>query len=306
MRQKNKSNNKLSKQPRYRRESSRTMPSTNDQKPPSPRRDNQAYNQGQANSSKWLRSLPSIIAAFVILGSIIHISRLDAQSTQVRVVTQSNSQMDDQLKATINREVSYRESFKDELSSSWLNQSKLTVRSTEVIDAIVSSYPEIAGAEIRYGLVDRTPILHIVLREPHIIIVEDDRSLVLDRHGIAFAEAPDEVVLPDTVAVIEDSAPMDAELGDQVLPLDTVEFINQLRHQFQAKDLTIQRKTLPAVANELHVRISGDDYSGKFDITGEVRLQAGAFFATREQLKADDITPREYIDVRVIGRAYYR
>lgn len=294
------------RQPKYRQQPARDI-AAKERKQQAPRQKSGTSNKSsQVRATNWLRGLPLFLAILVIVGSMVYIARLDVQSAKIRVVTVEDSSIDEQLLQDLRRDDSYLEVFRSELSSSLLNRSKFTIRSASVIGNILQAHPEIASAEIRYGVADDTPILHMVLREPHIVIVEEDRSLLLDRHGRAFAELPDKVVTSNNLAIIEDIAPMEISLGEQLLPIETVEFIDQLRHQLRSNDLDIATKTLPAIANELHVRLQGDDYIGKFDITGDARFQAGAFIATREQLIDDAVTPMEYIDARVIGRVYYR
>ncbi len=65
--------------------------------------------------------------------------------------------------------------------------------------------------------------------------------------------------------------------------------------------------TLPVGTSELDVRLAGQPYSVKFNLeSGTARQQAGTFLATESKLKSQNVTPAEYIDVRVDGRAYYK
>ena len=64
--------------------------------------------------------------------------------------------------------------------------------------------------------------------------------------------------------------------------------------------------TLPPAASELDVKIAGKPYFVKFNLQADdARRQAGTFLATQAQLQRKGITPAQYIDVRVEGRAYY-
>ena len=74
-----------------------------------------------------------------------------------------------------------------------------------------------------------------------------------------------------------------------------------------AKHITITSMTLPPAADELDVHLTGVNYYIKFNLANDdARQQVGTFLATQAQLKSQGITPGQYIDVRVDGRAYYQ
>ncbi len=257
--------------------------------------------------SSVLRMLPSLLALGVIVMSGIYMLHLDVDSAKIRTADLSDTASLSQVESHIADQESYLGTFSELLGSSVLNRTKLTVRSNSIIDNFQQSHPEVAYAEIRYGIVDSTPILFVALREPHVIInVEDrDSSYVVDDTGVAFAQLASDVALED-VYQIEDDISIDVEIGQQVLPIDTIHFIDAVLHQLQVAEHTVETLALPAIANEMHVQLAGDEFVGKFDITGNPRLQSGSFMATRSQLLEENEVPNEYIDVRVSGRAYYR
>ena len=66
--------------------------------------------------------------------------------------------------------------------------------------------------------------------------------------------------------------------------------------------------TLPAQSRELDVYISGDPYYIKFNLEDntDADQQIGTYFATRQYLINNKITPSQYIDAMVVGRVYYQ
>lgn len=294
------------RQPKY-RDRQQTVHGPPRAEPSRPRRDSHVKQAvDQPGWRIWVRRLPITIAVTAIFISLIVVLVLDVSSAQVRVVTRADSVLDDKLIEKIVNENAYQESFQSELKNRILNRNKLTIQSGDIAADLMAAYPEIARAEIRFGIVDRLPVLHITLREPHLAIEEEDRLLLLDRRGVAFASIENENTVPEGIIKLEDSAFPGSDVGEQILPAETIDFIDQLVHQFRAKDVQVAMIALPAIANELHIQVEGDDYVGKFDITGDARLQAGAFFATRDRVAENNETPNEYIDVRVIGRTYLR
>ena len=64
---------------------------------------------------------------------------------------------------------------------------------------------------------------------------------------------------------------------------------------------------MPAAENELDMYLTGQSYYVKFNLADSSPLQeVGTFLAVRQNLQQQGITPSQYIDVRVDGRAYYK
>ena len=64
---------------------------------------------------------------------------------------------------------------------------------------------------------------------------------------------------------------------------------------------------LPVGTSELDVKLTNQPYTVKFNLeSGTARQQAGTFLATQAKLQSQNVTPGQYVDVRVGGRAYYK
>src|SRR5690606_27795741 len=96
------------------------------------------------------------------------------------------------------------------------------------------------------------------------------------------------------------------EEGMPVLTKEDIDFINVIFAQLVADDQSVASATLPPIANELHIRLSGQKYFVKFNMEGDARYQVGAFLAVKQKLQADGRKPADYIDVRVEEKVYYR
>lgn len=257
---------------------------------------------------KAWRKIPTMLALLVITGGVLYTLFVDFDA---RVQIVKNDEMGT-LETYAREEVwdasAYQAATQELLRQSWLNYAKPTVRTEAISQALQDQFPEIARAEVRIALVERRPLVRVTLREPKLLVVSpEDQVYMIDKEGQAFPaiegsrrDAGELPVVHDQLGGIAITA------GEQALPKETVRFIEAISHQFAHADIAIASMTLPAVANELHVRPQSDDFVGKFDITSNARLQAGSFLVTYETLKADNIVPDEYIDARVQGRAYYR
>jgi hypothetical protein len=130
---------------------------------------------------------------------------------------------------------------------------------------------------------------------------------VVDENGRIIAEARDvESSVRDKLPVLLDESGLTLDRGNYALPQGTVAFVREVSAQLTAQGYKIQSMVLPAEPNEMHVRIEGQSYYVKFELRGEGRVQAGSYSATKEKLEAGKVTPREYIDVRVPGKIYYK
>ena len=101
---------------------------------------------------------------------------------------------------------------------------------------------------------------------------------------------------------VQDESGLEVHAGDQAVTSETVNFIDNVRRQLSDKKLAIDRLVLPAIANEVDIYIKGLPYRVKADVSGDARLQIGAFLATKES----GVNPGEYMDVRVEEKVFYK
>jgi hypothetical protein len=47
-------------------------------------------------------------------------------------------------------------------------------------------------------------------------------------------------------------------------------------------------------------------YGVKFDLNGDALQQAGTYLAAREAIAEQGLVPKEYIDARIVGKAYIK
>jgi hypothetical protein len=86
-----------------------------------------------------------------------------------------------------------------------------------------------------------------------------------------------------------------------------VSFIKTVAAQLSAQHIGVKAMVLPPAADELDVYLAGQPFYGRFNLeTGTALQQTGTFVAVWRQLQGQGTTPRDYIDVRIDGRAYYK
>ncbi len=254
------------------------------------------------------RWLPLTVIGVVIIGLLLYTSFVDVSNPKVRIIAPNQAETFTVVKDDILRENAYMEATAAALRESILSRSKFTVNKSRIESALIAEFPEIQLASLQFHLIDKTPIIRLVPRNPVLLVesTQDNTRYYVDANGVVMAQKSTNTSEDSPLRTVVDESGLELIPGSRVLPVDTIRFIDQVEEQFNAADLRIQSMSLPAVANELHVRVVGDEFVGKFDITADVRIQAGTFIAVREQLNQDNIQPREYIDARIQGRAYYR
>lgn len=204
-------------------------------------------------------------------------------------------------------ETAYEGAAREFLNSSLVNRSKITIDTMALSRTLLQQFPELEAADVTVPLAGRRPIIALTPARPALLVSTQNGLFVLDGSGRAMLSAS-EVVEPNVadLPVVADESGLDVEVGKSSLPQETVDFIQTLVAHLQAKQLTVESMSLPAVANELHVRLANQPYFIKFNTTTDARQSAGALLALKQRLEATSQVPAQYLDFRVEERAYYR
>lgn len=242
-----------------------------------------------------------ILLGMVLLACVISLLQID---TVPRVVIANNSEG-----YALHRVSDYQASATTVLRSSLLNSNKLTIDTKSVDAALTAQYPEVAHASIALPLVGHRPTLYVVLTKPTLILATPHQSVVVDSAGHALVTAQTaHDVARFQLPVLHDQSNRQLQIGDTVLPSSTISFIQEVLRQFAAAHLRVATMVMPPAAEELDVYPAGASYYGKFNLhDSSARQQSGTFLAVRQQLShGQGSLPKQYIDVRIPGRAYYK
>lgn len=201
----------------------------------------------------------------------------------------------------------YEDYIQSLLRGSVFNGSKLTVDANGIAARTQEQFPEIDALSITIPVLARRPVVRIEVSRPAFIISNAQGSAFYVRaDGTTSVKVSDIKTPPDNIVTVDDLSGLTIEQGKLVLSKDTVLFIREILRQFSLKELVVSQALLPAAPNELQIRIQNTPYVIKFDITQDAQVQAGSYFAVRNKLAGNGVTPAEYIDIRVEGRAYYK
>ncbi len=249
-----------------------------------------------------LHRLPSYVASLLVGGSVLYTLTLQ---TQPKVLVGRSSGNNTLLRSSD----TYQVAISGILSSSFFNKNKLTINTEAIAQKIRSMFPEIQTATVSIPLIGRRPIIGLDPAEPTLLFNSSKSgSFVMGSDGrllIGTADLDKGSPLPK-LPTLQDDSGIAVEQGKQALPKENVTFITTVLFQLSSKQVGVETIQLPAIPNEVRLRLSGSNYYVRFNLAGDARIQAGALLAVRGRLQGQNITPAEYIDVRVEDRAYYK
>jgi len=248
---------------------------------------------------RWWHHLPSLAAIVAIGLSLIYILGLD---TNPRVIQPSKTETQ-----FLRTKATYQQAAHKLFNRSVLNHNKITVNTDGIARDLKKQFPELTNVSITLPLVGRRPLIYIQPGAAVLIINSQGHNYVLDKTGKAIIAPGDVNKVTDLkLPMVEDKSGLQVKLGQGVLPGDDVTFISFVNEQLKTQKIAVASLTLPAVANQLDVRIVGKRYVIKMNLQQDAKQQIGAFLAAKQKLEADHLEPSEYFDTRVEERIYYK
>ncbi len=250
----------------------------------------------------WIKRSGAVIVTLV--GIICAISLLSL-STEPRIIL-----LDEGNSYAFREAAAYQEVINQQLASSFWNRNKITINTGANADALKKQFPEISTVNISLPLVGHRPIYYLQANAPAFVIQAVNGSFVLDSKGKALITKDGVNAAPtDDLPVVTDQTGARVNPGKQIISRSNIAFMQTVLATLAAKDVTVESLVLPAQkVQQLNVRVSGKSYIIKFDMheSGGARQQVGSYLATASQLERSGTVPSQYIDVRVLGRAYYK
>lgn len=252
--------------------------------------------------SYWLQRFGLLVLLLSAVACLVSSSML---STNPKVITLPG----DEGAALLQNPIVYQQAAQRLLTSSLLNHSKITINTNQLASQMQAQFPELESVAITLPLLAHRPIVYIQPVRPVLVLSTANGSFVVDSTGKALLPSTSLVTASrDKLPTVVDQSGLKVEPDHLALPSTTVAFIQMVTLQLQARSFTIASMTLPAASQELDVRLADKPFAIKFNLadSDHARSQAGTFLATFAQLQEQGVTPGNYIDVRLVGRAYYK
>ena len=198
----------------------------------------------------------------------------------------------------------YTGAAKDDLTA-LRNKTKLTLDKRGIADSLKRQYPEIDSVRIDLSLFSQKPTIKLNIAAPTFNLSSGGSLYVVGANGVVAATSaslPGAAKLPSLI----DQSGFVVAPGKQILGNQAISFINSLLAQCQQAGVKVQSLTLPASPSELDLRAEGIAYFVKFDLNGDVLIQAGQYLAAKHKFDSEGSPPSQYLDVRVAGKIYYK
>lgn len=202
--------------------------------------------------------------------------------------------------------------YQDGIANLWrrsiLNQTKLTVHSTTIKRDILAEFGELSDARIELPLLGRRPTVLLTPGRPAMQFVSSNGAFYVNVAGKVMVRVSDvDQNQLSMIPIVRDETGIPAEAGKNVIPESEAIFLNVLSAQLLQEGIQPESITLPtAAANEADVRIAGQSYYVKFSTLNDPRQAVGAYQTVKAKLEASNTLPKEYIDVRVEEKVFYK
>lgn len=202
----------------------------------------------------------------------------------------------------------YRSAAVAYLNSSLLNSNKITADTTGLAKHLKQQFPELSLVSVTMPVLTHRPVIYLEAAQPAFALASSSGTFIIDSQGRAVGSL---VLLPKKEAeplfTVTDQSNLPVKSGTQLLTTHDVMFIRTIRQEMLAARLAPSAFILPASSRELDMKLAGQPYTVKFNLQSDsARQQAGTYLAVKRRLETKGSLPKEYIDVRLDGRAFYK
>lgn len=192
------------------------------------------------------------------------------------------------------------EKIKKIVEFSYANQKNILLfDDSEIETKVKDNFPLISEVIVQKGIPDTLRVT-IKEREPFIIWKSGSKEYFVDKEGIAYLEATEERGVP----VIIDTREVPVELGNKILSSGFLHYASEINQKFNSfSGLEIEELRIDETIFDLIVKTKSG-FSVFFDTTRSV--DEGLSDLKRVLDHLGSVYPKEYIDLRVEGWAYYK
>jgi len=251
-----------------------------------------------AYAAQRFGAVVALIALILLLVSSIQVTMMP----KVQILNQADT-------VSLHSVEDYQAALEQIMKRSWTNTNKITINTREIGRQLQAEHPEVADISIELPLIGQRPIVYLQLTEPQLLLTNaSGQAFVIDEDGRALVDASQvsEAIVGKLPTVIDESS-LQITPGSIALSAADVRFITSVLYQLDKADVAVGKLVLPQGSRQLTVHLYKQDYYGKFNLqAGHPNQQVGTFLAVRDRLKGEGKQPKQYIDVRLLGRAYYK
>lgn len=263
-------------------------------------RNKDIYSTNRLKKRSWWHHLPTYIAGMAIITCLLYVLSLDTAHPKIVQPSGDNATL-------LRSKETYEQAIRKYLKSSILNNNKITLNISGITRDMQNEFPELANITITLPFVGRRPVVYVEPSTPTVLLSSKNGLFVLDNRGKAIIKADQFSNLSKyNLSTVNDLSGLSLQIGKGVLPASDILFITTVIEQLKAKNITVESITLPPQADQLDVRIAAKPYVIKMNLQNDPRQQVGRFIAAKARLETGNQEPKEYFDVRVEERVYYK
>lgn len=200
----------------------------------------------------------------------------------------------------------YAQALAEQITGNPLYRIKPLINKPALIAGLQSRYPEVQQASVETPLLGSIK-LSVTVAPALLVLSSSNGAFVVTEQGRAAEriEATDKALVAG-LPLVQDDSGIVINRGQQVLTRSATQFIATVQAHMVSQDIVVERYSLPNNSGELQAKIAGRPYYARFNTQADARQQVGALLAISEKLATDGVGVKEYIDLRVDERVYYR
>ncbi|MCX6811333.1 MAG: FtsQ-type POTRA domain-containing protein [Candidatus Berkelbacteria bacterium] len=170
-----------------------------------------------------------------------------------------------------------------------------------ITDKIKENFPLISEVQIQKGIPDTIRVL-IIERKPVIVWQTADKKYLVDKDGYAYLEA--DANNSKDLPIVIDSQNIPVKLSTRIASRNFLDFVREMIDKFTPRTkLKIKELRINETTFDLKV-LTTDGYAVYFDTTRSAETELDDLRRVLAHLNGSK--PKEYIDLRVEGWAYYK
>lgn len=248
------------------------------------------------------QSLPikrKLMALLILAAGLAVVSYSSTIKTSPKITIKGNPEV------SLRSEAEYQKSAQAFIGSSLLNRFKGTFDNSGVVATLKEQFPEIAAVDVNMPVFSRQARLTLELTKPSFILASNHEAYLIGINGVALMPASD-LKAGASLPVVEDEIATSVQPGKAALSKDQAIFIAVVIDQFEKQGIAIDRLSMAASPYDLKVKPRDLPYYVKFNLLEDAKQQVGSYMALKHLLDEKTVMPKEYVDVRLGERVYYR
>lgn len=164
---------------------------------------------------------------------------------------------------------------------------------------MVLSIPQIREVHFRKAVFKRTLVVQIEEHETTIIWQTNNERFMVNRNGVVY----DIAKVDSPLVVVEDLKNVPVNLNQKIVATEFIEFVTAVSANLPRKtNLAVRRVLVPETTYEIEV-VTSDGWRIILDTTRSVETQLNNLVKV---LRTTQTPPREYVDLRIDDRVYYK